>query len=909
MPLNVGGGDSLFFKTGIDTAGLKKGAAESRGIISKLTKSISAFDVFAGITAGLTIATKKLVKEVTTLAARYETLGVVLRVVGNNAGHSAEQMDEFQQALEKTGISMISARQALIRMSQAQIDLSKSEQLARIAQDAAVIGNINSSQAFERMVDGIQRGQVIILKTIGINVQFQQSYKELAKTLGKTSDDLTEFEKVQARTNVVIEAGTRIAGAYEGAMSTAGKQALSLQRHMENLKVLLGTVFLPAYAEIIEGVTDSIKGLNSELEDDKSTIEYWGQNFRLTIISVEAEILRLAMLIDMVGGTLTATTGILATMANVASAGLLFGDTAKNMAEKNVDFEDRFDQSLEMLQMLADRTVAIQDSMTDAAKKNAKERDAIREKEILDAQEAAKKAESLGLGADLSPFGLLDKKGLEAFAVEMALKHEKAVKDAKDEQDIVDDMLEESYKNRLANENTLTKEELQIHNKKFRNLLKSYRKFTDARLKLHMKGLNSELQSEEWFVEEKIILQEKIAEIEDELLLRSIKHIDETGDAIIKLGSIISGFDGKVGTVVNSIGMMSKEVAEIATSLASGNVFGAVSGAVGLLDFFIGGSSGTKGKGSIFDYIESGIKRINNAIEGTDTSNLSELSSTIQAIRDELQDAQDVYAQWKRDNPQPNYRLSHAQNAVRQRLAESVIGISSTLKEQLQPYYQALTATTADSIADGISDGFASGLDSAEVFANSVDSIMRNALNGIFERTIQELFLTDWYARLARDIESPLKDAQGNDIDNKPALTSAEAYILKFGGVNEDTGEYEKGYEGIIYDAEKIRNKLFGDAGLPGLLTDDEADPTQQTGISGRIQGITETTAGLLEGQFNSMRIDMASMRVSMLNLDAIADNTERTADNTDTLHSINNLLLKQQNNQVSIMRSMGIQL
>lgn len=261
MPLNVGGGDSLFFKTGIDTTGLKKGAAESKGIIAKLIKSISAFDLYAAVTVGLGLKTKNLVKEMITLAARYETMGIVMRTVADTAGYTAVQMLDYQKALEKTGISMLSSRQALTQMLQAHIDLNKATELGRIAQDAAVIANINSSEAFERMINGIQRGEIEILKTMGINVQFEQGYEKLAKTLGKNSKELTELEKVQSRINTVMERSVDIAGTYEAAMDTAGKQALSLERYFENLKVTLGQLFQPAYSVMVSGLTFSLKEL------------------------------------------------------------------------------------------------------------------------------------------------------------------------------------------------------------------------------------------------------------------------------------------------------------------------------------------------------------------------------------------------------------------------------------------------------------------------------------------------------------------------------------------------------------------------------------------------------------------------------------------------------------------------
>lgn len=222
--------------------------------------------VLATAFAGLQIAQQ--VKEIALMSARYETMGVVMKVVGNNAGYGAGQMEAFAMGLQKTGIAMIESRAVLTRMAQAQIDLAKSSDLARIAQDAAVIGNINSSEALERMIHGIQSGQIEVLRNIGINVNFEQSYKSIAQQLGKTTAALTETEKMQARVNVVMEAGKGIAGTYEAAMGTAGKQLSSMTRYLDDIKVNIGLAFSPSTTALVSATSSALKDFGEYVKRD-----------------------------------------------------------------------------------------------------------------------------------------------------------------------------------------------------------------------------------------------------------------------------------------------------------------------------------------------------------------------------------------------------------------------------------------------------------------------------------------------------------------------------------------------------------------------------------------------------------------------------------------------------------------
>ena len=312
----------------------------------------------------------KVVGSVIMDSARYETLGIVMETIGHNAGYSAAQMYAFAEGLEKTGISMTEARQSLSRMNQAQLDLSKSTQLARVAQDAAVIGMMNSSQAFNQLVYGIQSANVRVLRTIGINVSFEDSYKKIAKQLGVTTTSFTELEKDNIRMNAALEAGEVIAGTYSSAMETAGKQSLSLKRYFDNLKVLLGTAFLPAFSEVILVITGGIKNINENLEKNLDAAKDWGVGFRLVLIDIQAEFMRFAMFIDKVGGTLTSAKMLLygpGAALGIESSTKRFEAAAK----ANMEYEARYLKTEKELQEIANRYVALEFSITPAGKAKA----------------------------------------------------------------------------------------------------------------------------------------------------------------------------------------------------------------------------------------------------------------------------------------------------------------------------------------------------------------------------------------------------------------------------------------------------------------------------------------------------------------------------------------------------------
>ena len=246
-----------------------QGIQSNRKATDALTSSFSGLTrVAAMVLAAFTaLSSLTFARDAVMAASRYETLGISMVQAGKNAGYAAHEMLAFERQLQKNGIAMLESRQVLSRLSAANLDLSKSAELARAAQDLAVVGGTNSSEAFERLVHGVVSGQTEVLRTIGLMVNFESAYDRVAKTAGKTTAELTEAEKVQTRMNAALDAASKYTGIYERSMTTAGKQLGSLTRYVSDFQVLIGQVGLDAFAYSVFGVNDGLAAVNARLRE------------------------------------------------------------------------------------------------------------------------------------------------------------------------------------------------------------------------------------------------------------------------------------------------------------------------------------------------------------------------------------------------------------------------------------------------------------------------------------------------------------------------------------------------------------------------------------------------------------------------------------------------------------------
>jgi len=249
--------DVLVTKLGAIEDAAKKTKDEVENLGSSTTMLERTVGALAFALGGLGLGS--LAKFSAEYAARVETLGIVLENVGKNAGYSQEQIHSLENGIKSLGITTEVARTSMAQMIQAELDLTKAVELARGAQDAAVISGMDSSATFERLQYAISNLDTMSLRYMGVLVSLAQAEEKYAAANNKTVKSLTIRERQEALMAEVLRKLTLLQGTYESAMETAGKQMTSMVRLWNEAYNELGKQFQPILRAHIKLISDLLK--------------------------------------------------------------------------------------------------------------------------------------------------------------------------------------------------------------------------------------------------------------------------------------------------------------------------------------------------------------------------------------------------------------------------------------------------------------------------------------------------------------------------------------------------------------------------------------------------------------------------------------------------------------------------
>ena len=284
-----------------------KGAAKASSGASKNFSKMS-----QGITGGL-------VPAYATLAASMFAISAVFRALSNAA--DMRVLVQGQQAFAtSTGIAMTSVAKSVQAATEAQISFKEAsqataigfaaglnadqlERLAAAANSAAKVLGRDVADAFDRMTRGVIKAEPEVLDELGIILRLDIATEKYARSIGRTAESLTTFEKSQAVLNEVLDqAETKYAAIAEGIDPNAfSRLATSFATVAENLSLIVAgpmeafaafiggnlwiaasvalLVFssilkglLPTYAEITIKGKESQDILQTEIEESKDKI-------------------------------------------------------------------------------------------------------------------------------------------------------------------------------------------------------------------------------------------------------------------------------------------------------------------------------------------------------------------------------------------------------------------------------------------------------------------------------------------------------------------------------------------------------------------------------------------------------------------------------------------------------------
>lgn len=262
--------DYLKYIIGLDTGPLQGDARGAENIVGSMTSKITGLMTKMATAIGVGFGAYKLVdfiKGATLTTARLEEMDIVLKTVGESAGYSLGYLKQEEERIKALGITTQSARELLVRFMQSELDVADAAKIARAAQDFAVIGMMDSSQAAEQLTFAISAQRPELLKQFGIVTDLTEIFGKLGKSLGKSAQDLTEHEKRTALFNVIMENAARVTGTYEAAMTTAGKQLRSLPRYFEEASAKIGQYFMPVLRALTKDLTNFLKPIGYSDDD------------------------------------------------------------------------------------------------------------------------------------------------------------------------------------------------------------------------------------------------------------------------------------------------------------------------------------------------------------------------------------------------------------------------------------------------------------------------------------------------------------------------------------------------------------------------------------------------------------------------------------------------------------------
>lgn len=291
----VAAGDVVQLSANLSVLGLAAlEAKEHLGLIGTGVKAMGLLRGPVGIIASLgalTLAAKaasdsmEYLGEVAIPAAgRAEASLASLRIVTERTGGDVEATTEHVEDLENALTGLTAASEATRTFNTMGLSLERQTQLIDAMRDGIVAMNGDVNTQLPLMALAIKRQEGELLDNMGVVSTVEMMYQEYAKTIGTTSDKLTQHQREEAVIQGVLRETAKYTGAAATAMKTYEGRVAALATEKQKLAKDIGDLFLPLSTFTVAVETLGVKLQRRLLDPLKEVRGYLGQSFNETAV-------------------------------------------------------------------------------------------------------------------------------------------------------------------------------------------------------------------------------------------------------------------------------------------------------------------------------------------------------------------------------------------------------------------------------------------------------------------------------------------------------------------------------------------------------------------------------------------------------------------------------------------------
>lgn len=261
----MGADGSIIIDTRINTDGLNSGVVNAGNILNKLKTSIKG----VGVAIGAAFAVRQIVqfgKEASKAAREASDSMMGLRSILEGQGRSFSDAKKFIDEYIQDGlIPATDATTAYKNLASRGYDDTQIQQVMTALKDASAYGrqaSYSMGEAVKSATEGLKNENSVLVDNAGVTKNVAKMWEDYARSIGTTSQNLTQQQKIQAEVSGILAETRFQTGDAARVANTLSGEIQRLSFGFNNFKIAVGNivnpimrVFLPVINAALTAVT------------------------------------------------------------------------------------------------------------------------------------------------------------------------------------------------------------------------------------------------------------------------------------------------------------------------------------------------------------------------------------------------------------------------------------------------------------------------------------------------------------------------------------------------------------------------------------------------------------------------------------------------------------------------------